>query len=219
MLKPYLLFTLLLLVGLRNAIGQSGADSIPTNRVYVVSGIGWGFPIGETNEILDAKFSNSLGLNFPLANKHYFLYPSLDFLSFGYNQRVHDPGYVYDLEKGRSNFYILNLAGGIRKQFDKLNIYAFAGPGAGVVVEPRADVLPNQNKVVINNVTHLTPSLRFGAGADYKIGGFLLFIEAGWLHNFRHMQDRPVHVISLYGGLKTDVTRLKDNVARVMGIE
>ena len=123
------------------------------------------------------------------------------------------------MEKGRSNFYILNFAGGVRKQLNKLNVYAFAGPGIGVVVEPRAEVLPNQNRVKINNTRHITPSLRGGVGADYKLGGFFLFIETGWLYNFRNIQERSVNVISLYGGIKTDVTRLKDNVAKVMGIE
>src|SRR5690606_9571399 len=142
-----------------------------------------------------------------------------DFLSFRHNQQLHDPDYQYDLEKGRSNFYMLNLAGGIRKQIEKLNLYAYAGPGASVVVEPRARVSEEQQRVIIENTTHLTPTVRAGVGADYKIGGFFLMIEAGWLHNFRTIQERQVNLLSVYGGLKTDVTTLKNNVARVMGIQ
>lgn len=216
MRKRYFFFFFLFLAG--NAAAQSKTDSLHYRKVYVTSGMGWGFALGETSDVLQAKFSNSLGLDISLANPHYFVYPSIDFLTFRYNQQVHDPGYPYDLDRGRSNFYILNLAGGIRKQVDKLNAYAFAGPGIGVVVEPRAAVSSDANKVTIENSAYLTPTLRGGVGADYQIGGFFLFVEMGWLHNFRQMQQRPVNVLSLYGGLKTDVTKLKDNVARVIGL-
>jgi len=217
MQKRYFLFLMMTLAG--NAMAQSETDSIHHRKVFVTSGMGWGFALGETNEVLQAKFSNSLGLDISLANRHYFLYPSIDFLTFRYNQQVADPDYPYDLDRGRSNFYVLNLAGGIRKQVDKLNAYAFLGPGIGVVVEPRAAVSSAAAKVTIETSAHLTPTLRSGVGADYKIGGFFLFLEMGWLHNFRHIQQRPVNILSLYGGLKTDVTKLKDNVARVIGIE
>jgi len=218
MIKSFLhiSFFLILMVGAARA--QSGADTIHHQKIYVVSGLGWGFALGETSEVLQAKFSNSLGLDISLANRHYFVYPSVDFLSYRYNQQLHDPDYLHDLEKGRSNFYILNLAGGVRKQIEKLNLYAYAGPGAGVVVEPRARVSEEQLRVIIENTTHLTPTLRAGVGADYKIGGFFLMIEAGWIHNFRTIQGRQVNLLSVYGGLKTDVTTLKNNVARVMGI-
>ena len=198
------------------AIAQSETDSLHHRKVYVTSGMGWGFALDETNEVLQAKFSNSLGLDISLANRHYFIYPSIDFLTFRYNRQVADPDYAYDLDRGRSNFYILNLAGGIRKQLDKLNVYAFAGPGFGVVVEPRAAVSPSANNVTIENTAHLTPTWRSGVGADYKIGGFFLFVETGWLHNFRSIQQRSVNVVSLYGGLKTDVTKLKDDVTRLL---
>ena len=207
----------LLFVG--RAMAQTQTDSLHHRKVFVTSGMGWGFALGQTNDVLQAKFSNSLGLDISLANRHYFLYPSIDFLTFRYNQQVSDADYRYDLDRGRSNFYILNVAGGIRKQIERLNIYAFFGPGAGVVVEPRAAVSTETNKVTIETTPHVTPTLRGGVGADYKIGGFFLFIETGWLHNFRHIQQRQVNVLSLYGGLKTDVTKLKDNVARVIGID
>lgn len=216
MRKLYLFCFFLFSIG--NGMAQSESDSLHHRKVYVTSGMGWGFALGETNEVLQAKFSNSLGLDISLANRHYFIYPSVDFLTFRYNQQIHDPDYQYDLDRGRSNFYILNLAGGIRKQVDKLNVYAFAGPGVGVVVEPRAAVSSAANKVTIETSAYLTPTVRGGGGADYQIGGFFLFIEMGWLHNFRQMQQRPVNVLSLYGGLKTDVTKLKDNVARVIGL-
>ncbi|SKB54822.1 hypothetical protein SAMN05660226_01881 [Parapedobacter luteus] len=217
MLKHYLLISSLLTM--IDAAAQSKTDSTDQRKVFVTSGMGWGFALGETKEVLRAKFSNTLGLDISLAKRPYFIYPSLDFLTFRYDQQVPDPDYAYDLEKGRSNFYILNLAGGMRKRFGKLNAHAYGGPGAGVVIQPRAMVSPAEHKVTIESTSHLTPTFRLGVGADYRIGGFFLFVEAGWLHNFRQIQQRSVNVMSLYGGLKTDVTKLKDNVARVIGIE
>ena len=217
MTRSFLYTVLFLWGGIGTVHGQSAADSIHHQKIYVVSGLGWGFAAGETSEVLQAKFSNSLGLDISLANSRYFIYPSIDFLSYRYNQQAHDPSYPYDLEKGRSNFYILNLAAGVRKQIEKLNLYAYAGPGAGIVVEPRAQVSAGQQHVVIENTSHMTPTMRAGVGADYQIGGFFLFVEAGWLHNFREIQNRQVNLISLYGGLKTDVTKLKDNLIRIIG--
>jgi len=193
------------------AVAQEGSDTLHHRKVYVTSGLGWGLAVGATNDILKAKFSNSLGLDISLRNRHYFVYPSLDFLAFEYNQHEDDPQYAHRLEQGRSNFYVLNLAGGMRKQLGKLNVYAFAGPGAAVVVEPRARLSAADQKIVIENKSQFTPTVRGGMGADYRIGGFFLFAETGWLHHFRNIQKRPVNIVSLYGGLKTDVTRLKDS--------
>lgn len=210
---------MLLFAGLTQfAVAQTGTDTLHHRKIFAVSGLGWGFSLGETTDVLRPKFSNSLGLDISLADRHYFLYPNIDFLTFEYNQREADPRYAYLLEKGRGNIYVLNFAGGIRKQLNKLNVYAFAGPGIGLLSEPRAAVLPDQSTVQINTVFYVTPSLRGGVGADYKLGGFFLFLEAGWLHPFRQIQNRPVHVVSLFGGLKTDITVLKDKVAEVMGI-
>lgn len=215
----YVVFSMLLLVTVSKGIAQTRTDTIHHKKVYVVNGMGWGFTAGKTKEVLTAKYSGNLGLDISLKDRKYFLYPSLDFLVFDYNQQEHDPGYPYDLQEGRSNFYMLNLAAGMRRQFSRLNTYAYAGPGAGVVVEPRSVVLQDESKVRIDNIFHLTPSMRAGIGADYKLGNFFLFLELGWLHNFRKIQDRPVHVISMFGGLKTDVTRIADNVVKVIGTD
>ena len=220
MWKRYVWYIFLLLFFLPiHGLAQAATDSLHRRQVFVTSGMGWGFALGETNDVLQAKFSNSLGLDISLANPHYFLYPSIDFLTFRYNQQVSDPDYAYDLDRGRSNFYILNLAGGVRKELGRLKAYAFAGPGIGVVTEPRAAVSSVAGKVTIETTAHLTPTLRGGMGTSYQIGGFFLFIEAGWLHNFRHIQQRPVNVLSLYGGLKTDVTKLADKVVHVISVD
>lgn len=217
-MKQFLFFALLtLIVAPHAAFGQE--DTLSQRKIFVVSGMGWGFTGGQTAEVLSPKFSSNLGLDVALRNPRYFLYPSMDFLVFGYDQQVADPDHAYSLERGRSNFYNLNLAAGIRQQLRPVSAYAFAGPGIGVVSEPRAHVPEGQSVVKIENTYHLTPSVRAGLGADIKLGSFYLFLEGAWLHNFSSMQDRPVHVFSIYGGLKTDVTRLAGHVTRAIGID
>lgn len=199
--------------------GQTEMDTTSQRKVFVVSGMGWGFSVGKTREVLAPKFSSNLGLDVSLRNPNYFLYPSLDFLVFNYDQQEPDPDYAHRLEQGRSNFYNLNLAAGVRRQFDIVNTYAFAGPGVGLVSEPRSEVSSAEQIVRIENTYHITPSLRAGVGANIKLGNFYLFLEGAWLHNFVNIQNRPVHVFSMYGGLKTDVTRLADNVTKAIGID
>lgn len=199
--------------------GQAGMDTTQQRKIFVVSGMGWGLAMGETREVLSPKFSSNLGLDISLRNPDYFLYPSLDFLVFDYDQQVLDPDYTHRMEQGRSNFYTLNLAGGIRRQMGMVNSYAFAGPGFGVISEPRSAVSVEESLVRIKNAYHVTPSVRVGIGGNIKLGNFYLFVEGAWLHNFITIQERSVHVFSVYGGLKTDVTRLADNVTKAIGID
>ncbi len=211
----------LVLVFLMLALYASPARAQDTakRKVFVISGMGWGLTGGSTAEVLTPKFSSSLGLDVVLRNPRYFAYPSMDFLVFGYDQKESDPDYAYNLDRGRSNFYNLNVAVGIRQHLRPVSAYAFAGPGIGVVSEPRARVSEGQSLVKIENTYHFTPSVRAGVGADIKLGSFYLFLEGAWLHNFRRMQNRPVHVFSIYGGLKTDVTRLAGHVTKAIGID
>lgn len=194
-------------------------DSLHHKKIFVVSGSGWGFTMGRTGEVLKPRYSGNMGLDISLKDHKYFLYPSLDFLTFGYDQQEHDNDYPYDLQNGRSNFYTLNLAIGIRKQLSKLNAYAFAGPGASVVSQPRSIVLEEDKQVRITNKLSMTPTFKIGAGADYKLGRSFLFLELGWSHNFIKIQDRSVNVLAVFGGVKTDVTRIADTVAKVVGVE
>lgn len=193
------------------------ADSVHQSKVYVVNGKQWPIPAGRSADVFSPKFSSSLGLDISLRNRHYFLNPSLDFMAFGYNQQIHDPEYTNDIADGRSSFYILNLTGGMRRQLRNVNTYVFAGPTIGYILEPRADVIPSENLVNIENIWHLAPGVRGGAGADYKLGSFFLFAEVGWLYNFLRIEERSVHMVILQGGLKTDITRITKKVVEVLG--
>lgn len=213
----YQTLVIIFMISTLQAVAQTNAEPLRKHdKIHVVSGMGWGFSAGSIGEVLRPKFSSNLGLDISLKKEPYFLYPSIDFLTFGYNQQEPDPGYPFSLEKSRGNFYVLNLAGGIKKSIGKVNTYGYAGPGIALVSEPRSNVMLSEQRVRIENKRHLSPALRGGVGADYKLGGFYLFVEAGWLHSFRKIQERPVHIISMYGGLKTDVTRIADNVIKVI---
>lgn len=196
-------------------IAQEKLAAMNIREIHVVNGMGWGFPTGKTKEVLSPKYSTSLGLDIALKDERYFLYPSLDFLSFKYNQQIPDPATNYLIEHGNSFFYMLNLTAGRYHRIGKLGIYAFGGPGLGMVSEPRAHLRDN-NVVVLKNHYSLSPGLRLGTGSEYQLGNVYLFLELSYLYNFRHIQERPNGVISMYGGLKTNITRVADKVIEII---
>ena len=63
MIKSFSPTLLLMLLLTGTVCAQTGADTIHHQKIYVVSGLGWGVALGETSEVLQAKFSNSLGLD------------------------------------------------------------------------------------------------------------------------------------------------------------
>jgi hypothetical protein len=210
----YLLILCFVVVTTQVSAQSNNENSQP--KYFVVNAMGWGFPGGKTSEVLSPKYSTALGLQIIMKDRRFFAYPSLDFLSFKYDQAEHDPKYTYDLKGGRANFYNLNLAAGYRKEFLPMSAYAFFGPGAAVVAQPRAEVQPDASLVHIKSHLTMTPTIRTGLGADYRLGRVSLFVETSWLYQFRQIQNRPVHVITLYGGLKTDITKLAGDVVRVI---
>lgn len=197
------------------ASGQDQLKKLQMTDIAYLSGIGWGIPIGKTNEVLSPKYSGSLGLVATLKNKKYFLYPTLDFLSFKYDQKLEDKRYTHLIEKGKSNFYTLNLSGGIKTTFENWNFYAFAGPGLVLVSEQRALAISNET-VRLKEAYTLSPALKIGGGVDYRIGNVALFVELSALHNFRKIQERPTNNILLFGGVKTNITKLADKVVEVI---
>lgn len=208
----------LLVLGFVSPIrAQQRLNKLQVKEVHVVNNVGWGVPLGATSELLTARYSSSLGLDVALVNERYFLYPFLDFLSFRYDQQAFDPEVAYRIENGRSKLYTLNLAAGMRKRNDRWGIYGFAGPGVGLMTEPRAVVQAADDLVVLRNKQIWGPTLRGGAGADYRMGNIFIFVECGYLYQFRRVQARPVHVLSVYGGLKTNVTRVADKVIEILG--
>lgn len=198
---------------------QSGVDTLHYRKVYYFGGTGMGFPLGKTKDVLSPKFSGSLGLDISLKNPKYYLYPALYTLSFDYKQKIQDNQYPYKIEDANANFYMFSLAGGIRKQLQKLNAYAYAGPAVGFLTEPRVLVDAVNSIAKIENQKKFSFSGKLGVGADYRFNGFFLGLEVGYLHSFNKIQDTPIHMMTVMVGLKSDITRLGDKVIKVIGVE
>lgn len=190
-------------------------DTIHNSKVYIVSGsLGFGFPMGKTKDILNTRLASSWGMDISLPNRHYVLYPSIDFWSFGYNQKNLTEKSAYLVENGRATFYNVNIALGTRRQFNKLNSYVTAGPSIGMFFEPRATL--ERNNVIRNDFdSKLMFGARASAGADYKFNGFFVYVDASWMHSFGKVQETPINILSFYVGLKTDITNVADKVVTV----
>ncbi|MBP3944331.1 hypothetical protein J5U18_12350 [Sphingobacteriaceae bacterium WQ 2009] len=217
-MRKFILFFFLLSMSL-GAYAQQGTDTLHYRKAYLFSGTGMGFPLGKTADVLRPKFSGSLGLDISLKDSKFYVYPSLYTLSFGYNQLKKESEYNYTIENGTASMYNLNLAGGIRKQWERLNTYVYIGPGVGLLNEPRAKVDPIKSHVLIEDQKSIFLSGKMGFGADYKFKGFYVGLELGLLHNFKSIQDTPVNIMTVMLGLKTDITKISDKVVSVLGVE
>lgn len=216
-MRFYVFVSLALSLITMNARAQEGLEQLYIREVHIINGMGWGFPLGRTSEVLSPKYSTNTSIYVSLKNKNFYLLPSMDFLAFNYNQKKADPDFTYLLEKGRSNFYVINLSAGARKSIGHWGFSGYFGPGGALITEPRAELDQSVATVRIRNARHLTPTIRTGANVEYKLGNFYLYLETSWLHHFTHMQDRPVNVITVYGGLKTNITVFADKVVQVFG--
>lgn len=194
---------------------QTGADTIHYKKVYYFAGTGLGIPLGKTKEVLSPKlFVGSMGLDITLKNPKYYLYPALYLLSFKYDQKNQDDEFNTIIENGLSSFYMLSLAAGTRRQFERLNTYVYLGPTIGLVNEPRSNVVGNIVKVTY--LRSMAFGTKLGIGADYKFKGFFLGTEFGYMYNVNKVQGRPFHALTIMLGLKSDITRLSEKVVDIL---
>lgn len=207
-------FTLFFLFFSMGLLAQT-PDLSPTRRVFVVSGMGFGFPMGGIKETLKPKFSSSIGLNIPTRGALFF-YPVVDFLRFGYYERLPDENYTHRIQNGTSNLYGLSFMPGYSKSFGSLTTYAYAGPSLHWVHEPRSGVDASAGEVSIEKFKYFTAGGRAGAGAHYRAGNFYLFLETSWVGNFHGIQDHRVNVLNVFAGLKTDVTDLTQSIGDLL---
>jgi len=197
---------------------QTETDSLHYRKIYYMGGTGLSFPLGKSKNVLGTKlFSGSAGLDIALKDRRYFLSPTLYMLTFRYDQQQEDPKYNYMIENGRTNFYMLSLAAGRRHQYQRLNTYAYFGPVAGLVVEPRGNIVGE--KLRMANKNSLTVAAKIGTGADYKFPGFFIGGEIGYMYNFRKIEGNPIQFLTIMVGLKSDITRLSEKVTEVIGID
>lgn len=210
-----ILFSVLGLLAYRETLAQDQLRALQIKEVHLANSMGWGFPLGETAEVLRPKYSTNLGLDIALSNPRFFLFPSMDFLAFNYNQQLVDAESPYRIERGSSYFYQLNLSAGTRMHRNRLAFHAYVGPGVSLVTEPRAGE-SLQGVIRLTNQHAWTPTVRLGAGSYYQVGQVRLFLDLSYLHHFRQIQQKPVHVLVVYGGLRTNITRVADRVVEMI---
>lgn len=213
--KPMRIFLLLLASVFYCHFASAQADSLK-RKVFVSSGLGLGFPVGDINTILSPRISNVVGLNIPLKDERFFLYPVVDFMNFRYDQMVRDPDYDFAIQNGSANIIGLSIMPGLNQFLGSLRLYAFAGPHAQLVHEPRLITETGDRVGTIEDKVYLTGGLRGGIGAHYKLGSFYLFLESGLIQNFTKMQGQQFFVVHAHGGLKTDITRLTDKIGALL---
>lgn len=197
---------------------QTETDSLHYRKIYYMGGTGLSFPVGSAKNVLGTKlFSGSAGLDIALKDRQYFLSPTLYMLTFNYDQQTPDPKYNYMIDNGMVNFYMLSLTAGKRRQFKRLNTFAYVGPVAGLVVEPRGSI--QAEKIRMSSKKSLTAAAKLGIGADYKFPGFFIGAEIGYMQHIRKIEGNSMQFLTLMVGLKSDITSLSEKVTGVMGIE
>jgi len=193
---------------------QSVADSVK-KKVFVSTGLGFGFPLGGVTKTLSPRVSNIVGLNIPMKNDRYFLYPLIDFMTYGYNQNEKDGEYDYKLNNGSSFVYGFSMMPGLNQFLGSLRLYTFAGPFVQLIYEPRIATDTESGIATIKDKVYFTGGIRGGVGAHYQLGDFYLFVESGLLRNFTKIEGEPVYVLTAHGGLKTDITKLTDKLSKI----
>ena len=197
---------------------QTQVDSLHYRKIYYMGGTGLSFPVGKAKEVLGTKFfSGSAGLDIALKDRQYFLSPTLYMLTFKYDQQIDDPKYNYMVENGRASFYMLSLTGGKRRQFKRLNTFAYIGPVLGLTFEPRGNL--ENNLIKMSNKVSLTAAGKVGMGADYKFPGFFIGAEIGYMRHVKKIEGISMQFVTVMVGLKSDITSLSEKVTSVIGIE
>lgn len=212
---PTFLFLICLQLSL-TAFSQENLKKLSINEVHFSNGMGWAIPYGEISEVLRPKFSGNTALYISIKDKPWYLNPSLDLLVYGYNQSDLDGNFENKIENGRALSYALNLTGGYRKTFSALSISAFIGPGISLFAEPRASYDPANSVIKLSRTHHLAPTLKTGLHADYKIRNVYLYVETSWQTHFIKVQNHKLNQFILLGGLKTNITRVTDEVIRIL---
>ncbi len=177
--------------------------------LLAVSGAGYGFTPSKINEVLKPRFSTTIGFDLSSTKTNFFLLAALDVLSYGYYQQYTEKAQApYRIKNGNSTFYLLEVTPGYRKTFNHLSLYGYLGPGFGIINLPNAEVnTALQTSTMVNNYSY-TASAKAGLGMDFTIGGFILFAQGGFTHNFKKVQGYAVNTFPVYIGVKTDVSGL-----------
>lgn len=210
----YIPFFLVFLIS--KGYSQENLKKMSIHEVHFSNGMGWAFPVGPIQDVLKPKFSGNTSLYIALKDKPWYLNPSLDLLIYGYDQIEKDPDFEPIVENGRALSYVLNLTGGYRKKMDKISVSGFIGPGISLFAEPRATYSTGDAQVKLSKTYHLTPTFKAGIHTDYKIRNVYLYIETSWQTHFVKVQNRNLNQFILLGGIKTNISRVTDEVISIL---
>jgi hypothetical protein len=208
-MKRYLLhicvFTLFILLSNTKVYSQNKGG-----KLYTMSGIGFAFPVGETNDYFKPKFSTTLGLNIDVGKQGFFLYPQLDFHAYSFFQQVPSvDGGGFLVNKSRATTYLLNMAVGYRKSMNKIwAFYGYAGSGAGFILNPHIKVEKDASTATLHNRSITMPILEMGIGGEYNLGDVCLFLETSFMHGLNTIQGRPFNSVPICFGIKPDIRKL-----------
>lgn len=192
-----------------NIIQVNAQKNERTDHFYTMSGFGFTFPIGETNDYLSAKFSNTLGLNIALGSTGgWFLYPKINLHAFKFDQLVPENGNPYLVKSGRSTTYVANLNLGHRFTKNQFSYYGYLGLGGGIILTKRGDINQTNGHALLRNESNTIASLETGAGIEYKMGTFILFSEMSYWHGFLKIEQKDFNLVPLTVGFKTDLSKV-----------
>ncbi|WP_158799916.1 hypothetical protein [Pedobacter sp. L105] len=182
--------------------------SFRTDKFYTMSGFGFSVPVGGSSEFMTPKFSTTLGANIGIGHEGLFLYPHVSLHAFGYDNRIINEKYNFELQNGRSTSYLLSLALGYRKIIHKFGFYGFLGSGAGFILTPRVAVDAASGVAVLNNRTNHMATIEPGAGIEYNLGGISLFTESSYMHGLSDVGGKPFDAVPITIGIKPNLSKL-----------
>ncbi|WP_374164452.1 hypothetical protein [Arcticibacter sp. MXS-1] len=216
------LASLFLLAGIQQTKAQNidtlldkGQDILEKGRIYSIKGIGMAFPIGSVSKVLRPRFSTEIGLQILMKNPRYFLYPTIDYVNFNYDQLYDDPKYNYRMKNASAKLYIGTLSGGLITQVKSFRIFSSAGIGGGIINEPRGWVDAEAGEINFQNRSSFTGTLRLNTGVDYGKRTFKLFAELSYLLQTRQIQGSNMHTLAVNIGTRTNLYRLARSIETI----
>lgn len=215
----YILYFLLFITSANLAKAQSvdsilgmGQEILQKERIFSVKGIGMAFPIGGVSDVLRPRFSSSIGLQILAKNRKHFLYPSLDYLNYKYDQINADPDYDYKTKNANATFYMGSVAYGYMKNIKKFRIFGSAGVGGGIVNEPRSRVDAEAGEINHRNKSSFSGLIKLNTGFDYGKRRFKFFAELSYMQNTKKIEGHNLQTFAVNIGTKTNLFRLAKSI-------
>ncbi|MGV3703981.1 MAG: hypothetical protein ACO1NU_01265 [Arcticibacter sp.] len=187
-------------------------EILQKERIFSVKGIGMAFPIGGVADVLRPRFSSSIGLQILAKNRKHFLYPSLDYLNYKYDQINVDPDYDYKTRNANATFYMGSIAYGYMKNIKKFRIFGSAGVGGGIVNEPRSRIDEAAGEIIHRNKSSFSGIVKLNTGFDYGKRRFKFFAELSYMQNTKRIQGHNLQTFAVNVGTKTNLFRLAKSI-------